>query len=61
MARDFLAFTSAGNGDEYNDFVGHNSSHNSGIACLLETSAKDTIASASSAMPFVVPMATGAQ
>jgi hypothetical protein len=31
MARDFLAFTPAGSGDEDNDFVGHNSSHNSGM------------------------------
>jgi hypothetical protein len=61
MARDFLAFTQAGGGDEYNDFVGHNSSHNGGIACLLETSANDTISSAGSAMPFVLPLATGAQ
>jgi hypothetical protein len=61
MVRDFLALTPAGGGDVYNDFVSHNSSHNSGIACLLETSAKDTISSTGSAMPFVLPPATGAQ
>jgi hypothetical protein len=61
MACDFLAFTPAGGGHEYNDFVGHNFSHNGGIACLLETSTEDTIPSAGSAMPFVAPLAIGAE
>jgi hypothetical protein len=61
MAGDFLAFAPTGGGDEYNDFVGHNSSPNGGIACLLETTAKDTIASVDSAMPFVPPLAIGVE
>jgi hypothetical protein len=61
MARDFLALTPAGGSDVYNDFVGHNSSHTGGIACLLETPAEDTIVSTGSAMPFVLPLAIGAQ